>query len=91
MSAVWLERIRGRERQKLIFPSLCFLRQKLNIVSVKQMVVLSHNKYLKKIKLCPPCLLTAVSAPIVTAVIIIGQFTVYLFFSSQSEVTKKVG
>lgn len=72
------------------FPSLCFLRQKLNIVSVKQMAMLSHNKYLKKIKLCPACLLTTVPAPIVTAVIITGVFTVYLLFNSQSEVPRKV-
>lgn len=61
------------------FLSLCFLRQKLNTVTVKQMAVLSHNKYLKKIKLYPACLLTTVPAPIVTAVIIIGRFTVHLF------------
>lgn len=54
------------------------------------MAMLSCNKYLKKIKLCPACLLTTVSAPIVTAVIIIGGFTVYLFFNSQSEVPRKV-
>lgn len=73
------------------FLSFCFLRQKLNIVNVKQMAVLSHNKYLKKIKLCPDCSLT-VPTPIVTAVItiIIGGFTVYLFFNSQSELPKQV-
>lgn len=54
------------------------------------MGMLSHNKYLKKIKLCPACLLTTVPAPIVTAVVIIGGFTVYLFFNSQSEVPRKV-
>lgn len=55
------------------------------------MAVLSHNKYLKKIKLCPDCSLT-VPTPIVTAVItiIIGGFTVYLFFNSQSELPKQV-
>lgn len=34
------------------FLSFCFLRQKLNTVNVKQMAMLSHNKYLKKIQLC---------------------------------------
>lgn len=87
---MWLERICGSESQKLVFLSFCFLRQKLNIVNVKQMAMLSHNKYLKKIKLCPACSLTTVPAPIVTAVIIIGGFTVYLFFNSQSELPSKV-
>lgn len=73
---MWLERICGSEWQKLVFS---FLRQKLNTVTVKQMAVLPHNKYLKKIKLYPACLLTTVPAPIVTAVIIIGGFTVHLF------------
>lgn len=67
------------------FLSFCFLRQKLNIVNVKQMAMLSHNKYLKKIKLCPACLLMTVPAPIVTVIIIIGGFTVYLLLNSQSE------
>lgn len=88
---MWLERICGSERQKLVFSfPVFFLRQKLNVVSVKQMVMLSYNKYLKKIKLCPACLLTTVPAAIVTAVIIMGGFTVYLFFKSQSEVPRKV-